>query len=151
MKTRLSSKQIKVLDELFGKEQILDEEEVLERNGVKAGEYRRWLKKKSYVREYEARMEALSRRRRLLINRCATFATAKLIGLIESENEETARKACLDIIGRIRQTDGGQVQNVEDKRQNEELKNKNEELKEDESSEVELTAKQAEKILESLA
>ena len=100
MRRKLSKKQIKVLDELFGLQPILNEEQVLKQNDVKVKVYREWLKREVFKKEYAARMEAILRQNRLLINRCASEAARKLLGLTASGNAETARKACLDIIGR---------------------------------------------------
>ncbi|OHB59622.1 MAG: hypothetical protein A2167_08675 [Planctomycetes bacterium RBG_13_46_10] len=43
-------------------------------------------------------MEACQRQAQLMLSNFLVTATIKLIGLTESNNEETARKACLDIL-----------------------------------------------------
>ena len=49
----------------------------------------------------EHRVERAVQRTRLIIARYAPLAASKLVQLTESENQETARKACLDIISMI--------------------------------------------------
>jgi primosomal protein N'' len=140
MKRRLTRKQLAVLDDLFSSDGSVSESAaggILEKHGVSAADYRRWHSEEAFSQEYEARLAALGRQSRLLIARYASYAAAKLIALTESENQETARKACLDIIDRI--------QNTEHRIQN------NEELTEGGCEGASLTPELAEKILESLA
>jgi hypothetical protein len=146
MRKRLTRKQLAVLDDLFSSDSSANESGaggILEKHGVSAADYRRWHSEEAFAQEYEARLAALGRQSRLLIARYASFAAAKLIALTESENQETARKACLDIIDRI--------QNSDDRIQNAELRSKNEELTEGGCEGASLTPELAEKILESLA
>ena len=108
MKRRLTRKQLAVLDDLFSSDGSVSESGaggILEKHGVSADEYRRWHSEEAFAEEYEARLAALGRQSRLLIARYASYAAAKLIALTESENQETARKACLDIIDRIQNAD----------------------------------------------
>jgi hypothetical protein len=139
MKGRLSRKQSTILDELFNSEQNMSEQQILQKHGVNEADYRRWQSEPVFVLEFEARMEALGRRSRLLIARYASYAAAKLIALTESENQETARKACLDIIDRIQKAENG-GQNAESGIETSEL-----------SPQCQIAPELAEKILESLA
>ena len=110
MKRRLTRKQLAVLDDLFSSDSSANESGaggILEKHGVSAADYRRWHSEEAFSQEYEARLAALGQQSRLLIARYASFAAAKLIALTESENQETARKACLDIIDRIQNSDPG--------------------------------------------
>jgi hypothetical protein len=146
MRKRLTRKQLAVLDDLFSSDSSANESGaggILEKHGVSAADYRRWHSEEAFAQEYEARLAALGRQSRLLIARYASFAAAKLIALTESENQETARKACLDIIDRIQNSDPG-IQNPDSRLQ----------TKDDREyglAEGQLTPELAEKILESLA
>jgi hypothetical protein len=57
-----------------------------------------WLKCKSFTDELDFLKGAAKRQSDLILAKYISVATAKLIGLTGSEKEETARKACLDII-----------------------------------------------------
>jgi hypothetical protein len=92
----LSKKQLKLIDELC--EAGLDEAEVLSRNGVSTRLFRRWLGDEAFSAELQFRIDSARRQSRLIIARYAPVAAAKLVALTESQNQETARKACLDII-----------------------------------------------------
>jgi hypothetical protein len=143
MKKRLTRKQLAVLDDLFGSDGSAGEQQILEKHEVSAAEYRRWYSEEAFAEEFEARMEALGRQGRLLIARYASYAAAKLIALTESENQETARKACLDIIDRI--------QNTEFRVQSAEERGQRTDDREYGLAEEQLTPELAEKILETLA
>ncbi|MHC4483077.1 MAG: hypothetical protein ACYSW4_05975 [Planctomycetota bacterium] len=93
---RLSRKQLAVIDDLFAGE--LDEQAVLEKHKVKRHVLNRWLVKDAFAGEIERRLEWLDLQSELIIARYKSLAAAKLVQLTESEKEETARKACLDII-----------------------------------------------------
>lgn len=95
-KKRLQKKQHAVLDDLFGGE--LEEQTILEKHKVKKAVYNRWHGNESFAAEFTMRIEALNRQSELIIAKYRALAAAKLVQLTESEKEETARKACLDII-----------------------------------------------------
>jgi len=95
-KKQLMKRQIEVLDDLFGGE--LDEQAVLDRHKVTSYIYDKWHMDESFAAEFERRMDALNRRGGLIIGRYAALAAAKLVQLTESKGQETARKACLDIM-----------------------------------------------------
>ncbi len=95
-KTRLTKKQREVIDELFAGE--LDERAVLRKHKVSPRLYDRWQGDGVFVAALERRMAAAYRQSAALIARYAPVAAAKLVELTQSEKEETARKACLDII-----------------------------------------------------
>ncbi len=92
----LTKKQLAVLDELFLGE--LDEQQVLDKYNVKRSVYYRWLTDEVFAGQFDRRITAAYRQSSALVARYATLAAVKLVGLTESENQETARKACLDII-----------------------------------------------------
>ena len=95
-KEQLNNRQIAVLDDLFGGQ--LDEQAVLDKHKVTRRLYNKWQGCESFTAEYGRRMAALGRQSELIIARYASVAAANLVQLTDSENQETARKACLDII-----------------------------------------------------
>ena len=93
---KLSKKQLTVIDDLFGGE--LDEQAVLEKHKVNRNIYNRWLADELFVSEFDSRVVSAHRQSVVLIAKYAPLAAAKLVQLTESDKEETARKACMDII-----------------------------------------------------
>jgi hypothetical protein len=96
----ITKKQREVIDDLFAVE--ADEQQVLTKHKVDRRLYDKWLTDENFIGEFERRLESARRQSDLVIARYATFAAAKLIQLTESQNQETARKACLDIINLLR-------------------------------------------------
>lgn len=95
-KKQLSGRQLAVINDLFGGE--LDEQSVLDKHKVSRGLYNKWLAEDNFAAEFSRRIAALNRQGEFIIARYAALAAAKLVQLTESESQETARKACLDII-----------------------------------------------------
>lgn len=93
---KLSKKQLAVLDDIFDGD--LAEEAVLAKYDVGRRMFERWLRDETFEEEFSRRVQWLYRRSRLIIARYSPLAAAKLVQLTESEKEETARRACLDII-----------------------------------------------------
>ena len=93
---KLSKKQLAVMEDLFSGG--LDEQAVLDKHKVSRNVYDRWLTDGLFVSEFDRRIMSAHRQSAALIARYAPLAAAKLVQLTESEKEETARKACLDII-----------------------------------------------------
>jgi len=96
----LTRKQLAVIDDLFDAE--LNEQRIFEKHKINRRTYDKWLKDEDFIREFDRRLESAKRQNDLLIARYATGAVVKLIELTNSESQETARKACLDIIGLLR-------------------------------------------------
>ena len=92
----LSQKQLAVLDDLFNSD--LDEQAVLEKHKVRRSTYDRWLANKIFAERFKQYVNGLMRRSELLMAKYSQLAAAKLVELTASGKEETARKACLDII-----------------------------------------------------
>jgi alkylhydroperoxidase family enzyme len=92
---KLKPRQLAVIDELFNGD---DEQAVLDRHKVSRRLYNKWLADSDFVGEFDRRIDASFRQSAALIARYAPLAAAKLVQLTESDKEETARKACLDII-----------------------------------------------------
>jgi hypothetical protein len=92
----LSQRQLTVLDDLFNSD--LDEQAVLDKHKVRRSTYDRWLADELFVKRFKRYVNGLKRRSELLMAKYSCFAAAKLVELTASGKEETARKACLDII-----------------------------------------------------
>jgi len=93
---KLTKKQLAVLDDLFSSE--LDEQAVLAKFNVSKNLYYKWLADECFAEQFDRLIAAVYRQSAVLLARYATLAAAKLVQLTDSENQETARKACLDII-----------------------------------------------------
>jgi predicted DNA-binding protein YlxM (UPF0122 family) len=96
----ITKKQRAVIEDLFAGE--LDEQKILEKHKVSRRVYDKWLVDENFTEEFERRLKSAHRQSELIIARYAAIAAAKLVQLTESENQETARKACLDIINYLR-------------------------------------------------
>jgi hypothetical protein len=92
----LSKRQLAVLEDLFTGE--LDEPDVLDKHGVRPRHFEEWFAEEGFRQQFEQRLARACRQSRLILARCAPLAAAKLVALTDCEKEETARKACLDII-----------------------------------------------------
>jgi transposase-like protein len=93
---KLSRRQQQVITDLF--ESDLDEARVLARHGVSANLFRRWLAQPQFRRQLAGRIESARRQSEIIIARFAPVAAARLVELAASGKDETARRACLDII-----------------------------------------------------
>jgi len=93
---KLSKKQLAVIDDLFSGE--LEEQAVLEKHKVSRNVYNGWLAEELFSSEFDRRIMSAHRQSVALIAKYAPLAAAKLVQLTESDKEETARKACMDII-----------------------------------------------------
>ena len=92
----LSKRQRAVIEDIFNDQ--LDEQSVLDKHKVSRHIYNRWLANESFGDEFNSRIASAHLQSELIIAKYAPLAAAKLVQLTESENQETARKACLDII-----------------------------------------------------
>jgi hypothetical protein len=95
-KRQLTKRQLGVIDEIFGAE--LDERAILEKHKVSRNVYNKWLADERFKAEITRRVTSARLQSEALIARYSLLAAAKLVQLIESEKEETSRRACLDII-----------------------------------------------------
>ena len=98
---KLTKRQMAVIDELFVGG--MDETEVLARHNVSTRLYRAWLGDELFADELKFRIDSAKRTSELIIARYAPVAAAKLIGLIDSDKDETVRRACLDIMSAARE------------------------------------------------
>jgi len=86
---------LQAVDEILKGE---DEAEALEHHEVDPETFDRLLNSPKFILEVGNRIGLSIIRTKLLIAQYAQTATAKLISLTDCEKEETARKACLDVI-----------------------------------------------------
>jgi hypothetical protein len=93
---QLSKRQLAVIDDLFGGE--LDEQAALNKYKVSRNVYNKWLADEEFQAEFARRISGAYLAGEALIARYCLVAAAKLVQLTDSESQETARKACLDII-----------------------------------------------------
>ncbi|MBN2457185.1 MAG: hypothetical protein JXB29_11730 [Sedimentisphaerales bacterium] len=91
-----SRRQLAVIEDLFSGQ--LDEQAVLDKHKVGRNLYNKWLADEGFAECFDRRIAASYRQSEALIARYAPLAAAKLVELTASANQETARKACLDII-----------------------------------------------------
>ncbi|MHC4638895.1 MAG: hypothetical protein ACYTBV_15575 [Planctomycetota bacterium] len=132
-KRKLTKKQFEVINDLF--QGRLEEHAVLEKHKIKRKTFNNWLCDETFKQEFDRRIEWLSRRSKAIIAKYSSLAAAKLIQLTESKSQETARKACMDIIS-LQLT---KKQNIED------------EQKTEDQNKTQLSPDTAEKILAALA
>ena len=93
---QLSARQLAVIEDLFNGE--LGEQAVLDKYKVSRKLYDKWLASETFVEQFDRRIADAYRQSAALIARYAPLAASKLVQLTDCEKEETARKACLDII-----------------------------------------------------
>ncbi len=93
---KLNKRQLAVLDDLFAGK--LEEQAVLEKHHVSRSLFERWLTDERLAEQFEQRIARAQRQSRMILARYAPAAAVKLMKLTDSKNQETARKACLDIL-----------------------------------------------------
>jgi len=104
---RLSKRQLAVIEDLFAGE--LDEAAVLDKHKVSRNRYDEWLADERFLEAFAERIGRAYRQSQFIIARYAPLAAAKLVQLTGSDSAETARKACLDIIGFSGQGSGNSI------------------------------------------
>lgn len=92
----LTKKQLTVIDELF--ETGGDESAVRQKHKIPQKLWSKWRADKDFTDEIASRMDAAKRHSQIILSKYVPFAAAKLVQLCESENQETSRKAVLDIL-----------------------------------------------------
>lgn len=85
-----------MIEDLFTGE--LSEQAILDKYNISRTVFNKWLTDERFVEQFNERIASNFRQSQLIIARYAPLAAAKLVQLTESDKEETARKACLDII-----------------------------------------------------
>ncbi len=94
--SKLNKKQLDVIEELFLGN--LEEHEIIEKYKLTKKLFNKWMADTIFINEMESRIRSSRLKGRLIIARYAYVAASKLVQLTEGEKEETARKACVDII-----------------------------------------------------
>ena len=92
----LGNKQRAVINDMF--KNGLTEPETIEKHNIRPCRYRKWLENGMFKQEIDARIDAAIRQSKLVMARWLPLAAERLAQLTISEKDETARKACLDII-----------------------------------------------------
>ena len=92
----LTKEQLQIIDDLF--ESGGDESAVLQKHNISFRDWQQRLVDKDFADEITARMESSKRQGQIILSKYVPFAAAKLVQLCESENQETSRKAVLDIL-----------------------------------------------------
>lgn len=93
----LNRRQRKLIEELF--ESSKSEEALFKQIGIRPGTLADWLREPEFAGAIEERIDRSNLSSRLLIARAKPVAAKTLISLMHSDKEETARKACLDVMG----------------------------------------------------
>jgi hypothetical protein len=93
---QLSKRQLAVVEDLFTGE--MDEQKVLDKYKVSRKLYNRWLAEPAFAERLKQCVNAAHLHSAVLVARNASKAADSLIKLTVCQKEETARKACLDII-----------------------------------------------------
>jgi len=94
--SKLTKRQRAVIEDLFLGE--MDEKDVLAKHEVSQSLYDGWLADERFIANFEERIARAYRQSRVILAQYATVAATRLVQLTECEKEETARKACLDIL-----------------------------------------------------
>ncbi len=92
----LNEKQWAVLDDLFYSG--LDENAVLKKHNVQRTTYEKWLRQKLFTRQFHEYARSLARRTELAVVKSKTDVLARLVELTRCNKEESARKACQDVL-----------------------------------------------------
>jgi hypothetical protein len=90
-------KQSAVIEDLFSSP--LSEKRILEKHNINRETLDKWMSGKEFSKEFADIIKRLRCRTTILIAKYSSEAVKRLIELTESEKQETARKACLDILG----------------------------------------------------
>ena len=93
---QLTKRRLAVIEDLFSGE--LNEQQVLDKHNISRNIYNKWQADESFAKEFARRIDGACRQGQLIVVRYVSLAASKLVALTESENQETARKACLDVI-----------------------------------------------------
>jgi hypothetical protein len=101
----LWSRQLGVLNDLFTGQ--IEEEEVLKKWRVARQTYVRWHTMANFTAEYKRRLKQAKLEGERILARYSSTAASKLVELTQSEKEEIARKASLDVIHYFRRKPKG--------------------------------------------
>lgn len=99
---RLSKKQLALTEDLYSGK--LNEQQLLDKHKLGRWLYRKWLADRQFNKELDQRIVEAHRQSTFVLARNACEVAETLVKLTKCEKEETARKACLDIITMNRST-----------------------------------------------
>jgi len=110
----LTKRQLAVIDEIFNGE--LSEQQVLNKYKVSRILFNRWLGDETFIEYFDKRIAATYLQSSAYLARYAELAASKLVRLTESDKPDIARRACLDIISMLNNSnDKPQFQRQESK------------------------------------
>jgi hypothetical protein len=92
----ITKKQKGVLEDLFSGRG--NEQEILEKWKVKRRTYCRWHEQPLFAAEFKRLLKVAQSECELVLARYAADVASKLVSLTAAEKDETARKACMDVI-----------------------------------------------------
>ena len=95
----LTKKQLAVIEEMFSGE--LSEQQILSKYKVSRTLFNNWLGDETFIENFDKRIIAAYLQSSAYLARYAELAASKLVNLTDSKSSETARKACLDIISML--------------------------------------------------
>lgn len=78
----------------------LSEDELSERFGITVRQLQRWSASEAFEQELDRLCRGTERETRLIINRYGPIAAAKLVTLLDSDKDDTARRTALDLVDR---------------------------------------------------
>ena len=92
----LTTRQLKVIDSLF--KMGGDEKAVMKKHRISHRVWHKWVSDKDFVEGITSKLKSYKMASQILLAKYNSLAAARLVQLCESKNQETSRKACLDII-----------------------------------------------------
>lgn len=98
----LTKKQREVAKAVY--EGQFSETELSERFGITVRQLHKWSQSEGFKQELALLCEAAERETRFIINRYGPIAAAKLVELLDSEKDDTARRTALDMVDRCLNT-----------------------------------------------
>ncbi len=93
---KLTKIQLNALDELYGNGG--DELAVQEKFNIKYSVWQKWMSDYYFTSEIDIRLATLQRQTDIMLAKFKPMAMALLMGLCQSQNEETSRKACAELL-----------------------------------------------------
>jgi hypothetical protein len=93
---KINSKQKRFLSDILDKRLTVDR--AMEISGVSGEILCKWFSSPAFIDELAGRIEIVTRRADMIISQNRVTAAENLVRLTSCDKEETARKACLDIL-----------------------------------------------------
>jgi NACalpha-BTF3-like transcription factor len=99
-KRTIQGRQLDFVNALFTEDEDLNG--IMQKYKTSKEEIARWLKDSRFRKEIRLRIRWAYEQSEILVAKYTMIAAARLVSLTESENQETSRRACLDIINLLR-------------------------------------------------